>query len=70
MIGLSRRAALLTVTGVMGILYGRMTPAQSGGRQLLLTLDDVEAIVVQYRGQRIPIPPQAIVDALVGKEEE
>lgn len=64
----SRRSIVRVLAGTAGYILGAQNhaQAQSGKAPLLLALDGMgaEAIVIQYRGQRVSISPQEIIDAL------
>ncbi len=68
----SRRGMVRILAGVAGYILGEQasTYAQAPQRPpkapLLLVLDGMgaDAIVVMYRGQRVAITPQEIIDAL------
>lgn len=59
---LSRRTALVLVGGLLGYLDGKPVAGQSRG--LALPLDTVDAIVVTYRGTKVTITPQELMEAL------
>jgi hypothetical protein len=57
------------VAGLAGTLYATTAGAGSQGRIMMLALDDVQEIIVRYRGRQVAISPAMIVDALSGKGE-
>jgi len=67
---MNRRDAILVVTGIAGVLWGKpkLLSAQSrtttNGPGLRIVFDGQEFIEVVYKGQRVAIPPQDIIDAL------
>lgn len=63
---LSRRRALTIVGTAFVYLHGKEVRADNQARGLTLALDSVDALVVQYRGQRVVVTPQEIVEALTG----
>jgi hypothetical protein len=67
--GPSRRSVVRYLAGVVGVMYGRVVSTGSQGRAIQLVLDDVVAVQVIYRGQRVHITPQEIVTALSGRED-
>ena len=64
---MTRRAAVTALAGICGYLYGTPVGAAQGPRGMALALDGVEGIVITYRGQRVVVTPQDIVDALARK---
>lgn len=64
----SRRAVVRYLSGVVGVMYGHAFSTPQG-RAIQLVLDDVVAIEVIYKGQRVYIRPQEVMMALMGKEE-
>ena len=60
---MTRRTALSAVGAAIGYLYGKPVIAEQG-RGLTLILDGVDAILVQYQGQRIILRPSEIMTAL------
>lgn len=60
---MNRRTALTYVATIAGYLYGRPVRGEQG-QQMQLVLDNVELIVVQYRGRRVMVSPHEILDAL------
>lgn len=59
---MDRRKALLTVVGVVGVIHGK---ADAQASVIQLPLDGIEAIIVQYRGQRVSVAPAELMAALV-----
>ena len=69
MTGPDRRAALTGLVGIVGFLFGRSGPPSQYGRPIQLVLDDVAQIDVFYRGQRVSVHPQEVINALrAGRE--
>ena len=64
---LSRRQAILAVTAASVTLYGKDLAAKQE-RYLVLPLDGIGGIQIQYRGRRVTISPDEIMAALSGKE--
>ncbi len=71
---MNRRDAVRVVAGLAGMIWGQpalsLAASQSqqaqrpNGQGLRLVLDGQEFIEVVYRGQRVAIGPQEIIDAL------
>ena len=64
---LTRRQAVVAVAAAAVTLYGKDAVAKQD-RYLVLPLDGLGGIQIQYRGRRITISPDEIMAALSGKE--
>lgn len=67
--GLTRRQAIVVVTGVVGTIYSRPIASTQSGRVMMLALDDVQEIQIRYRGRVASVSPAMVIDALTGKGE-
>jgi hypothetical protein len=67
---LSRRQALVVVSGVVGTLYARPISATQSGRVMSLALDDVAEIQIRSRGRSASVTPDMLIDALSGRSSK
>lgn len=66
--GYSRRTMVRLLTTAAAFVFGRpilaARDAPQQGRGIHLVLDETGPIIIQYRGQRVVLMPQEIMDAL------
>jgi hypothetical protein len=63
---MNRRQALAVVAALAGTLHGQTVTGAQGRQTIVLALDMVEAVHVQYQGRRATITPAQLIEVLGG----